>query len=966
MVAAAINSRKRKKTDSMADSPPKRVTRARAAKASNDAEAAAPKSKSITTPSARIAAESKPVTRGATTTKTTTKPATRTSARSTRANDAQARNTKGEGSNSLSTAEPVDSSRDMTEPVKPRGRSKKMAEVPNAASVSKPRTRQDQAVSKEKTAVRDTKTLTRSRKASTTDRNNVEEAMAASSLDDETQKTRRARTAPAGKGPTRTATRAAKKVTFDDEPAQGKENIPLASKERKPDPSRSVGIKTKPARKPAATKGVTKRRKAPAKTPSDENTAKDDVLPLSPKKVTQIAKSSSGSSEDELCEKSPVKALAKSPVRSPIKPQPLGLFEASIHNTPEVESIRASGMQSPTRDATKTYMASPAKRPPPSPFKDALKNSPKKFIMAPTPQNARSTEAKSPFKESLLQSPKRGIVMSTSSQAHSPLRASLLGSPARRPVSPTKIQLPISPNKSRMADPFLDTSTVMNDANSGFQNIIPANISDGSFTMAETDEKTENIRRLTSAEFDDEAAWQKRSSPARTITEEAQSSLERSRSAPKTLSPSKRPIASFTSPLFRSSTEDSDSEDELQSGTPTMRSPLKSPKALSRDLGLKADAVTGLSKTPKNTHGELARSSPAKFGMTPLAVQLSSWLASSPEKKHDPQPAQEHRGIFTPVGALRLEKPASGPPQGTISPAKPTFFEDQMAIYETEPVQVLEDHDLHGMVDTIMTDTEEIETSQGSEQYGDENETPVDPQTLVSNQVGDLQPATQPEVRTVTPERTLQTLHRVIHTVSKVPLRSEGEDSPLKVAKKRSKSFSAPLGELAEAPQPIPAAASSVIPCGPKSEQCESASNETPKTNAQVGMPAGESLKTPNKDDWNGAITPTKTVRKGADTQILRGAIVHVDVHTTEGADASGVFVELLTQMGAKCVKQWTWNPRASSGPFSEGSTATEATPSNKVGITHVVFKDGGKRTMQKVRESKGLVLCVGVGWVLE
>jgi hypothetical protein len=72
-----------------------------------------------------------------------------------------------------------------------------------------------------------------------------------------------------------------------------------------------------------------------------------------------------------------------------------------------------------------------------------------------------------------------------------------------------------------------------------------------------------------------------------------------------------------------------------------------------------------------------------------------------------------------------------------------------------------------------------------------------------------------------------------------------------------------------------------------------------------------------------------------------------------EGADASAIFVELLTQMGARCVKHWTWNPN-------------DDDASAKIGITHVVYKDGGKRTMERVRETRGIVQCVGVGWVLE
>ena len=88
---------------------------------------------------------------------------------------------------------------------------------------------------------------------------------------------------------------------------------------------------------------------------------------------------------------------------------------------------------------------------------------------------------------------------------------------------------------------------------------------------------------------------------------------------------------------------------------------------------------------------------------------------------------------------------------------------------------------------------------------------------------------------------------------------------------------------------------------------------------------------------------------------------MHVDVHTTEGEDASGIFIELLQQMGARCVKNWAWNPRSSLSPV-DGVEPKEG----RVGISHVVFKDGGVRTLEKVRQAGGLVKCVGVGWVLE
>ncbi|KFY25621.1 hypothetical protein V491_01658, partial [Pseudogymnoascus sp. VKM F-3775] len=122
---------------------------------------------------------------------------------------------------------------------------------------------------------------------------------------------------------------------------------------------------------------------------------------------------------------------------------------------------------------------------------------------------------------------------------------------------------------------------------------------------------------------------------------------------------------------------------------------------------------------------------------------------------------------------------------------------------------------------------------------------------------------------------------------------------------------------------------------------------------------------TPSKaTNWSTSATPTRTPRRDLDNKILRGAVVYVDVHTSEGADASAVFVELLGQMGAKCVKSWGWNPNSISPPG--GVINPETAESAKIGITHVVFKDGGKRTLEKVRETNGVVLCVGVGWVLD
>jgi len=127
---------------------------------------------------------------------------------------------------------------------------------------------------------------------------------------------------------------------------------------------------------------------------------------------------------------------------------------------------------------------------------------------------------------------------------------------------------------------------------------------------------------------------------------------------------------------------------------------------------------------------------------------------------------------------------------------------------------------------------------------------------------------------------------------------------------------------------------------------------------------ANEAPSTPGAGIWSTVGTPAKTPKKDVTSNVLQGAVVFVDVHTTEGADASGIFVELLTQMGARCVKQWSWNPRASFNVPTDQHL--DGTPAGKIGITHVVYKDGGVRTLEKVRDSKGVVLCVGVNWVLE
>ncbi|OJK03934.1 hypothetical protein ASPACDRAFT_75452 [Aspergillus aculeatus ATCC 16872] len=212
---------------------------------------------------------------------------------------------------------------------------------------------------------------------------------------------------------------------------------------------------------------------------------------------------------------------------------------------------------------------------------------------------------------------------------------------------------------------------------------------------------------------------------------------------------------------------------------------------------------------------------------------------------------------------------------------------------------------------------------------------------------------------------------QTVHTVSKVPLKPEGQISPLKISRKRGLSLSgaspirastrirtstfAPTQQtdppLLPRKSPRLQRVSMTRPVAPVTQPAE------PKNERSTPAKRPPQSPSPTKS----AKAPRRSMSAPAPKLALQGAVVYVDVHTTEGEDASGIFIELLQQMGARCIKNWCWNPRASLAP-EEGLEPKEG----KVGVTHVVFKDGSARTLEKVRHARGLVKCVGVGWVLD
>ena len=281
--------------------------------------------------------------------------------------------------------------------------------------------------------------------------------------------------------------------------------------------------------------------------------------------------------------------------------------------------------------------------------------------------------------------------------------------------------------------------------------------------------------------------------------------------------------------------------------------------------------------------------------------------------------------------------------------------------------------------------------------YGDENEQEPEqeaPAAATSASVAveaESEPAERlPLTDLKTPIKPNLSGPRNIQTVvSKVPLRAEANDTSLQVPRKRSRSLS--TGGSARKISPLavfelPKSTATRYTATPlHQEQLTTPSKPTIFGQSAVATPSSSLSNKENLDgddeniDINtpagfdrfiasAASSPSRSTSRDARHPLselgpLSGAVVYVDVHTSEGADASGIFIELLTEMSAKCVKSWSWNPRASIGG-PQGEEGVDH--SKRVGITHVVYKDGGKRTLEKVRDAGEVVKCVGVGWVLE
>ncbi|THC95150.1 hypothetical protein EYZ11_005353 [Aspergillus tanneri] len=396
---------------------------------------------------------------------------------------------------------------------------------------------------------------------------------------------------------------------------------------------------------------------------------------------------------------------------------------------------------------------------------------------------------------------------------------------------------------------------------------------------------------------------------------------------------------------------------------------------------------------PAQTEGRSAHSIAAQRGNRPrftlLAEQLSHWKASSPEKL---QPRRSRRrGVFSLAGDFkkpgeishgpRLSEQVSYPDLTADEKCRtPEFSPRQGGSLETEVFPPSEDKSQE--MRSAKSDTQEILEPVEKPRFDIFNDldpeiTEVGSVDAASNQINqiddllsiqdtslddDKENDEMPLPAPVTPMKNRVTQLQTFHTVSKVPLKGEGGLSPLKVSRKRGRSLSSTSPGRSRVRRSLGHIVQDSSYSPRKSLRLQQAAIlKLEPSNSLVQDSVAQQSRYVKKPSHSS--TPAKSPRRSinACSFVLRGAVVFVDVHTTEGEDASGIFVELLQQMGARCVKSWSWNPRASFSP-EENAGAKDG----RVGITHVVFKDGGVRTLEKVRLARGLVKCVGVGWVLD
>jgi len=909
-----------------------------------------------------------------------------------------------------------------------------------------------------------------------------------------------------------------KKVSFQEQQQDEKENAPLPTKKAvattETISTKETGIRAKPTRRPVT-----------ARTPAKTKAAPATVQSASPVKSLQVDSVSSRDELDDMQEDENVVPLSAKDMEAILSPERIkGSISTAKSPSPckplsvsptRNGSLPAALAMSPPKSLASSLLRSPARRPPQSPLKSTLKDSPHKPLVGGA--SLGQTSHNTPLKESMLsKSPKKFILSSVGRKPGvlaapaTDFKRSLFASPPKRPFSPYKTMALPSTVKSGLS--VMSAMTAASHRPPPLvSNITPSKtmVASSAFSAQKSPAASAKVHKMTLEEREDMMKLELKSAPspftpwaqrpAKTPKDQrrlyrnelknapapftprverpqfsrvtstgsvsgSSQKVARTPRAEKELAPEPTAESVGERTFFERSTTpdgfpddvlprfdnyrtmDFDSDDELQLSTSTAKltitpkrifeqtpttQALKTPSSYRNatfSSQNKAGSMTALvnkfgdwkSATPDARVVEHRKQEKALFSVakpskrlapvTPIAARLaetprtkqqqnkgettvlaqkfSGWKGASPDKKEK----SVQRSVFSPVklsntysprtpaavhnkttpktirapmtvmaDKFRVAQAMPGSGFDVHSPEKQSYFDEAMAIMEDADVM---DIDSGPTRDSLFGVSQ---TSVESREYGDENVSPGDEDDLMLD-ISEVQantapaPSCSPLKSVITPAR----LHdkqppRVVHTITKVPLKPSADygKSPSARPAKRSHSLNGPVSPqsakdnraLREIPfrfdsSPMVSRIKSNVPIIKAPETPEQThTRRTPSLAAAVP-------------------TPIRTPRSDLNGRLLAGAIVYVDVHTTEGADASGIFVELLNAMGAKCVKQWSWNPDAS---VAADVNAMEAADENRrVGITHVVFKDGGKRTMEKVRAAGGLVSCVGVAWVLE
>ncbi|KAH7321400.1 hypothetical protein B0I35DRAFT_511092 [Stachybotrys elegans] len=807
-----------------------------------------------------------------------------------------------------------------------------------------------------------------------------------------------------------------KTVTFQE---PDKENFGLATAKAKEAPT--TGLRGRPARRGGAAAAAAASAAGTRATRSNaKSSEKEPKKPLSPKKVTQMPVSrDADSSEDELA--GPVNNLRKSPIKPRNKPAPDAEKPAPQSSQAEEDAemaLAASTITLSAPDNVTAVLGSPARRFPASPIKETMKSPARKMGAVPLPgalakpslDSSGQPEQSSPFKGSLLQSaakrpqsPIKGLNFGSVPKpqfSQSAMKMSMFQSPAKRampglkpvteprlqassdsedavqskPLEPFVLSTP-TPAVSRPSEKLMAGEDIHDDEAfdgpleslqfPGRMSAVLPRHADPTLQQEEKIDDSETEEEVLkdepeAAQHDTPAAEMRQGDqePEEITAPEANLDAETAQSAAE---------GDVAMALDEIVAEMEESIENLVAVAP--KSPVKAQKSLQlreKDLDPCYDmhsdseddatmAIGGMSQTPLAGSKASRRSS---MGFTLLAEQFDSWSAISPIKNGVAASAPQSGPVdsIIPTDNAIISQPE-------VSPVSNHFFEDEMinhqvaasdAVTEQQPGNLddnepsiesipVTDEDMalaQEANEMSLMEPEEVEEAAGpmqsfddslsdaSQEYGDENQVPIDPAIMGS----------------AAPTTPIRPMMVSFHTTTKVPLKAADNSTPSPL-KKRSYSASRVAPKRPNALN----RSATVISYSP-SKSSKTVSNEPTTPGKKASNPT-----TPSKSDtWSSVATPARTPRRDIDTTLLRGAVVFVDAYTSEGSDASGIFIELLEQMGARCVKSWSWSPNGSGND------------SSKVGITHVVYKDGSKRTMERVREANGVVHCVGVSWVLD